>query len=790
MLTILWLSLGGSVLAILLIGLRRALGRRLPKSVLYYLWLVVLLRLCLPVDSPIAFDGGINAGEARAQIQMQSAQQGGETALPATLTGQAAAPQPQEDLAGDAAAVQAGNATMPLEADSAAGEPDGLPAAAPWLKIGTAVWLLGALGLLSFRIAAYLRFSARVRRESVSAEAAVQGLFLQLGGTRLVEVLRCPLIDTPMLLGLLRHKIVLPQADYDTQTLAHILRHELCHYRRGDLHYKWFLLLVSCLHWFNPLMVLVRREISLCCELSCDAAVIAAQTWEERQAYGETLLTMAAGVGRRTPQPITALGEEKMQMRERIKGIVSYRKKTAGMALLSGLLAVLLLGCSALLGAPREAAAEAEEIDRRGEAVEARVPLTAQELAYFQNEFFAPGGEGHDYLMASMPEEQERAIRLISGEKDEVGNVYIYYHKSTWDTNNFPPYPVYAVQFYEEEEGYGFYSNEIVQGEGEGLAEEITPQVGPAAYYQAEIQFEQLCLAEPERDFIQWKTWLMEEATHVTLKDDGTAFYLVPYMFSARIIVPEGESFLMQPEESLRTPNWIVKDWERQERTYLTFLDTAEGLRYLGLLETEANLQLQGALPFVTEDELLEKLVAFMNVEPDVEELRWPMAMGADILYADESKVLFQWGRGIFAYDLQAREVTRAVDLQKIQGYSGRQGSIYASVQADRNGRYVRFGLGGIEADAWDMGLSFQSVYWWDTETGHVWQGEPAEDFVHFDKTGMGPMDGSLEGFWGNTVVYFSEEDIGYIAGVFEDLRYVRGDESVLLLEDYVAALS
>lgn len=43
------LSLGGSLLALLVLGLRLLLGRRLPSAFYYFAWLLVLLRFALPI---------------------------------------------------------------------------------------------------------------------------------------------------------------------------------------------------------------------------------------------------------------------------------------------------------------------------------------------------------------------------------------------------------------------------------------------------------------------------------------------------------------------------------------------------------------------------------------------------------------------------------------------------------------------------------------------------------------------------------------------------------------------
>ncbi len=90
--------------------------------------------------------------------------------------------------------------------------------------------------------------------------------------------------------------IVLPQQAYVQDGMAdelnNILQHELTHYRRKDVLYKWFVAAVTSIHWFNPVMLLIRREINRACELSCDEAVISGMSDIEKRSYGNTLLTL------------------------------------------------------------------------------------------------------------------------------------------------------------------------------------------------------------------------------------------------------------------------------------------------------------------------------------------------------------------------------------------------------------------------------------------------------------------------------------------------------------------
>ena len=53
-----------------------------------------------------------------------------------------------------------------------------------------------------------------------------------------------------------------------------------------------------CLHWFNPLVHLMSREIIKACEFSCDEAVLAKMGYDNAQDYGKTLLDAMATVGK------------------------------------------------------------------------------------------------------------------------------------------------------------------------------------------------------------------------------------------------------------------------------------------------------------------------------------------------------------------------------------------------------------------------------------------------------------------------------------------------------------
>lgn len=69
--------------------------------------------------------------------------------------------------------------------------------------------------------------------------------------------------------------LILPDRELSGEALNNILRHEMMHFKRKDILYKWFVALVKCVHWFNPVAYYIAKQINIECEISCDLAVVA-----------------------------------------------------------------------------------------------------------------------------------------------------------------------------------------------------------------------------------------------------------------------------------------------------------------------------------------------------------------------------------------------------------------------------------------------------------------------------------------------------------------------------------
>ncbi len=356
-LTALSLSVSGSLLALLILALRPLVKNRIPKAVQYYAWLIVLLRLVLPLSFEGSAAGLLFSAAPAAEVGAQ---------LPAS-PGEASPAEPGGLYrpGGMFAPALTPAATLPAgaEKESTGAEVIVSPAEAGFAPLAllsehqTALWLAGAAASFLWYAAAYLRFARKVEKSCVSPHPLDLEVFERLRGNMKVGLFCSPYVSTPLLLGPFSPRIVIPQLAYAQngmrRALEHILLHELTHARRRDLLYKWFAAAALSLHWFNPLSFLIRREINRACELACDEAVIAPLDAGERRRYGDTLLGLASG--KRLPAGVvmTTMSEEKRALKERLVGIARYKKASVPALALSLMLALLLAGCGALLGAAK-----------------------------------------------------------------------------------------------------------------------------------------------------------------------------------------------------------------------------------------------------------------------------------------------------------------------------------------------------------------------------------------------------------------------------------------------------
>lgn len=316
------------ILAVLL--LRRLLRGRIGPGLQYALWLLVLVRLLLPVSF----------GAARVSVQnlVRDADERAASRVVTYVNQTAPDPVPSEPAPAQSATAQPQH-TQSAAAPQSQPEAQLTETARPvtLLDILRCAWYAGMAAMALWLIATNLAFRARLAKRARRIE--YPGCKLPLYITEAVE--------TPCLFGVLRPDIyITPEAASEPETLAHSVEHELTHYRHGD--HIWALLRCICLvlHWYDPLVWLAAALSRRDAELACDEATIRRLGEAERAAYGRTLIRISCERRPTLLRTATTMNCGKRGLRERI-ALIAKRPKTAAYALVILILAaVAVTGCT------------------------------------------------------------------------------------------------------------------------------------------------------------------------------------------------------------------------------------------------------------------------------------------------------------------------------------------------------------------------------------------------------------------------------------------------------------
>lgn len=135
-----------------------------------------------------------------------------------------------------------------------------------------------------------------------------------------------PKIKSPMLVGLRRPMILLPISNVQEIDLKLVLTHELMHLKRKDLCVKMLALLAETLHWFNPFVHVLRKDVNTWGELSCDEALAAEMSHEERKLYGEAILNTLDNHSGMNTAFCSSLCENRKHIERRLTMLLNVKK--------------------------------------------------------------------------------------------------------------------------------------------------------------------------------------------------------------------------------------------------------------------------------------------------------------------------------------------------------------------------------------------------------------------------------------------------------------------------------
>ena len=416
------LAAGWLILAVIVV---RLMLKKAPRRLSCVLWAVVAVRLLCPFFPASSFSL-IPSGETISAEAVRFAP------APAIDSGIPALNEALNPMIGERFAPAPGTSVNPLYI---------------WTAIAGIVWLVGVAVMAGYALFSSLRMRSVVREavplgmcgESYetgeveacgeSYEAGEAGTCAEPHGARPLEtgaalpdnVWLCDAVRSPFILGIVRPKIYLPSGITREQMLC-ILAHEQAHVERLDHCLKPFGWLLLSVYWFHPLVWIAYMLFCRDLELACDEKVVGGMDLDGRKAYSHALLACSLQRKMIFSYPL-AFGE--IGVRERVKGILHYRKPAGWIA------AVAVLACAAVavcfLTDPKEKADDSKI--RYLDQWYSRSDLSAETIAWLEwynglsaEEQMAVSSVPHDlYDLDGYGGRADVAVETVDAEHDAVG---------------------------------------------------------------------------------------------------------------------------------------------------------------------------------------------------------------------------------------------------------------------------------------------------------------------------------------------------------------------------------
>ena len=347
MTALLELTLPMALVIAVLLAAGPLLGRRFTAKWRYWAWLLIAVRLLLPVGitlpQPVVTlpqpQGEFTYPVSREEPAPTEPAPVGD---PIQVVPGAAENDPYQQIETGMTAPTGPSAETPKPAEPAIIPTPAATRSIPVMEAVGWCWAAGTALFLLWQLGSYLALRAKLSRSRrpLTDEAILAVLEKEsaaAGRQRPLPVYTAA-VGSPMIVGAIKPTLLLPELELSTEQLSLVFRHELIHYRRRDIWYKLLLMLANAIHWFNPMVWLMVYAADRDLELSCDEAVVAGRDEAYREEYGRCLLAVVrAGMSRRTLFT-TNFYSGKKTLKNRLATIFDTTKKHRGTLALAALL--------------------------------------------------------------------------------------------------------------------------------------------------------------------------------------------------------------------------------------------------------------------------------------------------------------------------------------------------------------------------------------------------------------------------------------------------------------------
>ena len=142
------------------------------------------------------------------------------------------------------------------------------------------LWLLGSIIGIAIFIISNISLISKIRKTEKLKDYRIKA----------IQKIK----SSPCIYGIMHPKILVPEdfAEKEDEIIENVFMHELSHYKRKDMITNCILIIMTAIHWFNPFVYRIFRNIRQEMELATDEIALSKMNKDEKRKYGLTLINL------------------------------------------------------------------------------------------------------------------------------------------------------------------------------------------------------------------------------------------------------------------------------------------------------------------------------------------------------------------------------------------------------------------------------------------------------------------------------------------------------------------
>lgn len=311
---ILYMSIIGSILGIIILGLTKLLDNKLCEKWKFYMLLIPILFLMIPV-SRIQVNIENNFALTMAIDKVETTLNNAHTSYSASNI--------EEKIANAKKAMEKGSSIKQEERKNTNSKES-----ITFYTVIPIIWLIGIIISMSIFIIGNINLIYRIGKSKKLEDSTIKVILIKckrkLGINKKIQIRIQNKDVSPCIYGIMKPKILVSNEfiKKDAQVIENVFMHELSHYKRKDMITNYILLIMTSIHWFNPFVYRFFRKMRQEMELATDEIALAKMDKEEKKKYGLTLISLLQTY--ETPRTVAktlCVTDDSKNMERRIKKI-------------------------------------------------------------------------------------------------------------------------------------------------------------------------------------------------------------------------------------------------------------------------------------------------------------------------------------------------------------------------------------------------------------------------------------------------------------------------------------